>query len=427
MIRKKISLTLFIIFFSILFLNQSVYSEEKSNCTINREHALLRSGPGSYYPSIAELPSGMEIAIIEETNGWYKINVDSLTGYVAKKITEGKTRRNDFSSHDTDTFAQMGKKRAVKRVNQAELTAGIKGLGGKFCKNLKGDKKFVEIFVGYSLDSDQFSQFRFETYKNMDLNKIRNEVELPELVAPTYFTFEEDAMGIGIAAAISEMGLYQNKSVQDYVNFVGNLVVQASNAYDIPFKFFILDIPQPNAYSCPGGIIFITKGLLDFLENEAELACVLGHEITHVSCYHGMKELEERKVQIIAEDSFADLDEETEENFGPMDDSLKAVEEELESMSMSIYGRIFAGRYAEYEEEADKYGIIYATRAGYDPRSMADLLQRLIASGKTSNNEHFTHEQMVQRKALIQISLNNSEISHGLVLNRERLKSRLTN
>ncbi len=413
--RRKLYLIILSIILGSIITLYSAFANEKY--TVRRNRAVLRTGPGSYYPSIAELSKGTAFNVLKETDGWYKILVDTLTGYVSKKVTQGKTRKQDM-------FSQMGSQRAEIRVSQIGMSAGVKGFGEKFSKRLKGDPNFLEYAFDYRINQRKYKQFKKETYTYMNISKIRREIKLPSCEEPTFFTFSEEGMGLGIASKIAEIGLYKNRSIQDYVNYVGNLVVEASDVYDISFKFFILDSPFVNAYACPGGIVFITKAMLENLHSEAELACVLGHEIAHIARYHGMKEMEERKVQIIAEDSFQELDELTDTE---SDSLYKDVEQELEDIALSIYETIFAGRLEQYEEEADRLGLLYSARAGYAPSAMIDLLTRLIIGRETSNNEHYTKDQITWRKNLIQNFLNSRELPKGLLMHSKRLQEHFYN
>lgn len=376
------------------------------NATIKREQAYLRSGPGSYYPPLATLPEGYSVTILEDNNAWLKVQADTLTGYISSKVIEGKKESEDL-------FAQMSSQKAITEISQIGMTAGIKAMSGKFSKKIDEEVDFIDEFLSYHINPYGFEQFRDDTYRSLNLKKIRKSVKLPLFDAPQFFTFSEEAMGFAIANKIAELGLYHDKKLQDYVNYVGLLVAQASDAYDIPYKFFILNINVPNAYSCPGGIVFITTGMLEAIDNEAELASVLGHEIGHVSHYHGMKELEKRKVQIIAEDSFAELDMLADSLYGH-DEKYDDVEAELEDIALSIYETIYQGRLEEYEEEADKLALLYTARAGYNPQALEHILMRLILLGKASNNEHYTQAQIGWRKDLVENKLNFYDMPRGL-------------
>jgi len=206
-------------------------------------------------------------------------------------------------------------------------------------------------------------------------------------------------MGQAIAAKIASQGLYRNKRVQDYVNYVGQLVVAASDAYDVSFKFFILDLETVNAYACPGGIIFVTRGALERMESEAELACFLGHEIAHMTKKHGMKEIEERKEMITADNVFMDMD-------ATADPGIAAVSQDLDDMALESYETIFSGRLKGYETEADQMGLRYAARAAYNPHAVLGFLDRLNKGPELSNNEHYTKSENLIRVGKIKSFLN---------------------
>ena len=393
-----------IILFVVTMISMQLFASE--NLKINRESAYLRSGPGSYYPPLATLPEGYIVILLEDKDAWLNVQADTIDGYISKKVTEGKVESEDL-------FAEIGSQKAITEISQIGMTAGIKAMSGKFSKKIDEKIDFIDEFLSYHIDPYKFEQFRDDTYRSTNLKKIQKSVKLPRFDAPQFFTFSEEAMGFAIANKIAELGLYHNTSLQDYVNYVGLLVAQASDSYDIPYKFFILDLNVPNAYSCPGGIVFITTGMLQAIANEAELAAVLAHEIAHVSHYHGMQELEKRKVQIIAEDSFAELDELSDELYGH-DEKYDDVEAELEDIALSIYETIYQGRLEVYEEEADGLALLYTARAGYYPNALEHILMRLILLGKASNNEHYTQDQIGWRKDLVEEKLENMSLPKGL-------------
>jgi beta-barrel assembly-enhancing protease len=87
--------------------------------------------------------------------------------------------------------------------------------------------------------------------------------------------------------------LVRDDKLQNYVNLVGNWVALQSGRSDITWRFGVLDTEDINAFAAPGGYIFVTKGLYRRLNNEAELAGVLGHEIAHVTRKHHLKVLKQ--------------------------------------------------------------------------------------------------------------------------------------
>ena len=361
--------------------------------SIKRKRAQLREGPGAWFQVIAELNEGASLEILEATeDGWLKVKTGNLDGYVSQRVVEGVAPTQDI-------FTQMGQQAAMTQVAQSGVSAAVKGFAEKFAKRLKGDPVFLTELYQYNLNAREFNTFKNTTYQEVNLRKIQRKIKLPKLKKAPQFSFSEEGMGQAIAAKIASQGLYRNKRVQDYVNDVGQLVVAASDAYDVSFKFFILDLETVNAYACPGGIIFVTRGALERMESEAELACFLGHEIAHVTKKHGMKEIEERKEMITADNVFMDMD-------ATADPGIAAVSQDLDDMALESYETIFSGRLKGYETEADQMGLRYAARAAYNPQAVLGFLDRLNKGPELSNNEHYTKSENLIRVGKIKSFLN---------------------
>ncbi|MBS1271158.1 MAG: Beta-barrel assembly-enhancing protease [Candidatus Marinimicrobia bacterium] len=384
----KRTMTVLVFLSCILFMSVTVFAESGK---ITRKRATLREGPGSFFPAVAELQKGNEVEVLKTEEHWLQVSITGMTGYISKKAIEGSTEKSD------DPFAQMSSKPSVTKVAQSGVSAAVKGFAEKYAKRLDGDESFLNTLYSYHINPREYRQFREATYTNRNKSKIYRKVDLPRLRSKDVFSFSEEGVGLGIASRLASMGIYENKKLQDYVNHVGNLVVEASDAYDQQIKFFILDVDKVNAYACPGGIIFVTRGAIKRMQDEAELACFLGHEIAHVVLRHGMKELEKRKPMVTADNAFAELEGKTN-----MSEEMQDTSDELESIALESYETIFAGRLQEYEDEADSYGCTIAARAGFDPESMVSFLGRLSQEGDLSGNEHYTTDQNRDRQYRIQ-------------------------
>ena len=94
-----------------------------------------------------------------------------------------------------------------------------------------------------------------------------------------------------VAAARATMGVYGDSGVQRYVRGLGSRLAATSERPALPWTFEVVDDPNVNAFAAPGGKIFVTRGILAYLESEAELAGVLGHEIGHVTARHTARPL----------------------------------------------------------------------------------------------------------------------------------------
>jgi predicted Zn-dependent protease len=161
-----------------------------------------------------------------------------------------------------------------------------------------------------------------------------------------------------------------NSYVQNYVNTIGQKVAKVSDRKDVRYVFKVLDSEEINAFACPGGFIYIYKGLLQTMDNEAQLAAVLGHEIGHVVARHSIKRLQ----AVYGYSLVMEL------ALGPkMGKTARAVADASAGLILQGYGR-------ENEYEADNYGILYERKAGYNPNGMIQLFQKFKAmEGKPPN------------------------------------------
>jgi len=367
-----------------------------STINVKRDRALLRKGPGSFYEVLAAVPKGTVLSVVESLRGWIKVKFQKKTGFISEKVTKEAMSQKDV-------FSMMAFQPAALQLSRHGMSAGAKGFAMRFAKRINGNNQLIDQFSAYQLNPELYEHFKDETYKNQNLPKLRKRFPIAKVEVRSDFSMIEEGIGLGIASKIGTLQLYDNKPITDYINLVGNLLVEATPGYDLSFKFFVIDQPFANAYACPSGYIFITKGLLQLIENEGELAAVLGHEIAHVVYQHGMQELEKRKPIIIAEDAFSKLNEEMPQE---KDDKYNKLESELDDFALAVYETIFSGRLSQYELEADRFGMVFAARCGYQPGSMAGLLERMIKSQTLSGNDHYTQEQNKKRLDNIQSVLN---------------------
>lgn len=180
---------------------------------------------------------------------------------------------------------------------------------------------------------------------------------------------EERAMGRQIAATlIAAAPAVENKDLQAYVNQVGRWVAQHSERPDLAWTFAVLDTNTVNAFAAPGGYVFITKPLFLLLQNEAELAGVLGHEIAHVVQKHHVKELQKQSGMNLL-----------------LQGALKAGDKNLASKDRKSLDKLLGASKTLYtkglsrgdEHDADKRGIVLTARAGYDPYAFMSVLSTL--------------------------------------------------
>jgi predicted Zn-dependent protease len=158
---------------------------------------------------------------------------------------------------------------------------------------------------------------------------------------------------------IEVFGLYEDQAVQDYVNQVGQRVARVSDWPDAEFKFFVLDDENINAFTTGCCYIYVHRGLLTYLSNEAELASVLGHEIAHVTANHPGRQ----KTQSVLANLLA------------MGAALATGSGAVAQLANVGAGAWVQGYGRSHEMEADSLGMKFAMRAGYDPAAMAEVFE----------------------------------------------------
>ena len=175
---------------------------------------------------------------------------------------------------------------------------------------------------------------------------------------------EEVALGREITGnLLGAAPLVKDAALQKYVNSVGRWVASQSERPNLPWRFGVIESNDLNAFAAPGGYVVITKGLYKKMTNEAQLAGVLGHEIGHIVAKHQLKVLQKQQLLNLGAGLLS---------------SKLAKDNQLANKVIGSGAEISArslDKGAEYE--ADRLGLSYATRAGYAPYGLVDVLQEL--------------------------------------------------
>jgi hypothetical protein len=341
----------------------------------------LREGPASYFQIIASLPASSDVSKVEQKGSWMKVKTDrNETGWLSENSFAPRAGTNA-----RDQRILQGK--TSTRASRAELAAAVKGFGDKYVQNSDaagdGISKFAEPVITEQDMEDFEHSFSIEQFRG-SMNVER----------PFDIQFHEEAIGLGIARRIiAEKGLVNDRTATLYLNLIGNHIAKYTKAFDLGFRFYVLDDAKAGAFAVPGGYIFITKGMFAACTNEAELAAVVAHEMVHVAQRHGVKELKKSEAKIKSESAFAELEAET----GPADSE----EQELEEYANSIYQELITPRLLSYEKEADAVTMAYLKRAGYDPTALLAILERIhtpaAASGDIFNDDYMRKDEMGER------------------------------
>lgn len=168
--------------------------------------------------------------------------------------------------------------------------------------------------------------------------------------------------------------LHPDPTLHAYISAVGQSLVPHVQRRAINYRFYVVESRMINAFALPGGGVYITTGMLDFLQSEAELAAILGHEMSHVDLRHCIERLQ---YELAAR---------------------KVVGNDLAMIARIGHRLVSVGFNEQQELEADAAGVILAARAGYDPRAGKAVFER-VARAK---NERTTSRQGEKPPLMVQ-------------------------
>lgn len=243
--------------------------------------------------------------------------------------------------------------------------------------------------------------------KKIDPNKVKRGVKVVTEASREFTDAEETDIGRVVAARVlATYPLAKNDDLQQYVTLVGNTVAAYSARPTLSWHFGVLQSDIVNAFSTPGGFIFITIGALNQIHSEAELAAVLGHEIAHATQKHILKEIRRSGTMQ------ASLDLAKDTSLGSrLNDDLG------EQIGQAAADKLFtSGLSRRDENEADKIGVELAAAAGYRAAEFVNFLTALQKlEGKSSMAVLMaTHPRAADRIATVKPLL--KSMSAGAVL-----------
>ncbi|WP_025209368.1 M48 family metalloprotease [Hippea sp. KM1] len=161
---------------------------------------------------------------------------------------------------------------------------------------------------------------------------------------------------------IKEIGVYRYDGLNDYIRSVGKRLLKYVQEKRFSYSFNILDSYDVNAFSIPGGYVYLTRGILAYIDNEAQLACVLGHELGHINAHHGAVMMTRQMLFNLG--------------LGVAASSSKKLRKIVPFVAIGG-NLLFLSFSRDQEYQADYLGVEYATLAGYDAMEMARLFEKL--------------------------------------------------
>lgn len=363
--KKIFFISLFIV--SVIFAQNVMYTSKPSN------H--LREGAGSFYPLVDVIAGNIKVEVLETNARWAKVKLpDGRIGWLSEQNLSPKPMQNSANTNDN----------VPVKVSKVAITAAIKGFAQKF---KAADLQEVDYFIQFpntKFTANEFNSF-LVPFKYTKSNNV-GELDLSDadFKIPSYDAdLNELKIGYTVAARLASKGLVKDPKLTKYVNLIAAAIVNKNEIYSYDFNVYILNDNSFNAFACPGGMIFITKGTLDLCSDEAEIAAVIAHEMTHIIQRHGLQEITQRKVNIKSDEAFTELDDEfADEEMSEQDKELAEVEQDLVQMAEATYEKIVHKRLLAYELEADKGAAILIANAGYDPFAIARMAKKLAAQPK---------------------------------------------
>src|SRR4051812_48838922 len=181
---------------------------------------------------------------------------------------------------------------------------------------------------------------------------------------------QEIEMGKQASQEVAQtMGLVDNAGLASYVSAIGIKMAKASERPNLPWEFHVVDDASVNAFALPGGFIYVTRGLLGAINDEAELATVVGHEIGHVTNRHSVQQISKAQLAQLGL------------GIGSILSSDIARFGQLASAGLSV---LFLKYSRDAENQADQAGFRYALHQGYDVREMSKVFATLDRLSQTA-------------------------------------------
>ncbi|HSW40001.1 MAG TPA: M48 family metalloprotease [Acidobacteriota bacterium] len=159
---------------------------------------------------------------------------------------------------------------------------------------------------------------------------------------------------------LARFGVVEDKALQEYFSRIGHELARVSHRPGLDWHFTVVDSPVVNAFAVPGGYIYLTRGILQYMNNEAEMAAVLGHEIAHVTARHSVTQLSQSQLMNLGL------------GLGSMFSTRFQQVSGLAQMGLGILSLKYS---RDHERESDQLGLEYMARIGYDPQQMSSFFQ----------------------------------------------------
>jgi predicted Zn-dependent protease len=170
---------------------------------------------------------------------------------------------------------------------------------------------------------------------------------------------------------LADYGEYKDPRIQAYVNDIGQKLARSSHRANLQWRFTVVDSPEVNAFALPGGYVYVTRGIMAYMDSEADLAGVIGHEIGHVTARHGAQRATRAQTAGLGVLAASVLGAVLESR------GLGGAGDLASQLSQTVAAGYIASYSREQELQADKLGAEYLARSNYNPQNMVDVIQVL--------------------------------------------------
>jgi Zn-dependent protease with chaperone function len=382
---------------------------------VERPDMQLYESPDFTSPSLGSVPVGEQVEVISRSGDWVQVEYEGETGWL-HKLAFLRTKV------PTETL-KLETTAPVRETTRDEVVLAGKGFTPEIEKGYRQENPNLNYAQVDEIESFRMNPTQMRSF--LTEGKLNYLPGSKALTATQEFSdSDEYYLGRAVAANIlAEHPLYQNQAVTRYVNLVGQAVAQKySKSAPRGFHFAVLDNPEPNAFACPGGIIFVTRGLIKNCQNEEELAAVLAHEVSHVVHQDGVTSI--RKARKTEERASAVTKPAKAGAIGPGAQRRKRRRMALNdpttaltaggglaaSSIVSIFGDavkdviktiVVNGYSRSAEENADREAVNILAGTGYNPAALTTLLNQMISRGEGKTGIWRTHPPTSDRLARV--------------------------
>jgi Zn-dependent protease with chaperone function len=357
MIMKPLFWTFFFLF-GILGLEAGVLYVQSPKAKLLSQPQLSSDGP--------ILKVGESLSPMKEQGLFVQVRYQDKTGWVSKLFVSQLPPSSQIKLGSTSSSTEAVAAR--QRASDFTKTAAARGLSETEKMRVRGGAELYD-----------FESLRWlESLPIVDEDPVAIKAAIANSSASQNYALEDSVadetkaevkMGRSLAARLlKKYPLWKETKLTNYVNVVGQHVAAISARTELSFKIGILDSPEENAFACPGGFIFITRGTLQEIHNESELAGVIGHEVGHITLFHS-GQFQKSNVLL---DIFTSL-------LSPSGGEVinAAASAALDEMETQL---LETGRDAKVEWDADEAGVGLASGAGYAPSGLKNFLTTLSKS-----------------------------------------------